>query len=160
MIVLALVGAISAISTDPKYQLGALYYENDDTYGPRIWKYVFNAEAATAFAAGTVLMNKTATGKVSQAVVCTTSISVHRVMGVAQHAITAQYYGWVLVSGLGLVLADASSYTADTGLIPDASTAGCAADVGGATAAAFALARTSPGGAGTAIAAINCPLAG
>lgn len=160
MIVLSLVAALSSADTDARYQVGSLYYEYDPTYGPRIWKYVKNTEASTAYAAGTVVMNATTTTTPGQTLVAGTSVSVHRVAGVAQHAIAAGMYGWILVSGLGLVLADTGGFTADTGLIPGNAVAGRADDVSGATAAAFALALATTAATATGICRIACPLAG
>ena len=156
MIVTVLIAAIDSVETTPKYQVGSLHYRNSSTYGPQVWRYVKNAEASTAFAAGTVLMNNTATASPGQALVCTTSISAHRVAGVAQHAIAAGSYGWVLVQGLGLVLADTGGFTVDTGLIPGNAVAGRADDVGGATAAIFALALATTAATATGVCLIRC----
>ena len=145
----------ASTSIDAK-KYGLLRDEYDATYGWRTWMYVKNAEASTAWAAGTVVMNKTTTSTPGQGLVCATSTSVHRVLGVAQHAIAAGSAGWILVRGLGLVLADASGFTADTGLIPDDSTAGCAKDVSGATAVSFATALATNAGSTTAVAFIRC----
>lgn len=156
MIVTVLIAAIDAVSTSPQYQIGSLHYRNDATYGPRVWRYVKNAEASTAFAAGTVVMNQTATATPGLGLVGATSIAAHRVIGVAQHAIAAGSYGWILVQGLGLVLADTGGFTVDTGLIPGNAVAGRADDVGAATGAIFALALATTAATATGVCLIRC----
>jgi hypothetical protein len=151
----ALIGAITTTDlvsayADGAYQRGAVTWTYDATYGMRKWRYVMNAEAATAWAAGTVVMNSTASSDTAEGLVAATGVAAHRVIGVAQHAIPAVSWGWILCEGDGLVLADATGFTADTGLIPDASTAGCAQNVAAATGAIFALARATNAGSTTA----------
>lgn len=131
--------ALDEVGTTQLHELGTERVEHNNTYGERVWRYVKNAEAATAFAAGTVVMNKTTTTEAGQTLVCATSTSVHRVVGVAQHAIAAGSYGWILRRGVGSVVADTGGVTADTGLVPGNAVAGTADNVGGATAVAFAL---------------------
>ena len=157
----ALVGAITTIDSlasypDGVYPRGSVTWTYDSTYGMRKWRYVLNDEASTAWAAGTVVMNNTTTSAAGEGLVCAAGAAAHRVIGVAQHAVTAQYWGWILAEGDGLVLADATGFTADTGLIPDASTAGCAANVAAGTGAIFALARATNAGSTTARAFIRC----
>lgn len=150
-------GPVTQVDTTPV----ARYYdvsrwEYDATYGWREWVYVKNAEASTAFAAGTVVMNKTTTSTPGQTLVGATSTSAHRVRGVAQHAIAAGSGGWILKHGLGLVIADTGGFTADTGLVPGNAVAGTADDVGGATAAIFAVARATTLATATGVCFICC----
>lgn len=157
----ALIGGITTtdlVSAFPEgaYPRGAKTWVPDATYGARCWRYVKNAEAATAFAAGTVVMNRTATSATGEGLVAATSVAAHRVIGVAQHAIPAASWGWILCEGDGLVLADATGFTQDTGLIPDTTTAGCAENVGAATGAIFAIARATNAGSTTARAFVRC----
>lgn len=143
-------------STPDARKYGMTRWEYSATYGWQQWMYVKNAEATTAFAAGTVVMNKTTTSTPGQALVCATSTSVHRVIGVAQHAILAGYGGWILKWGLGLVIADTGGTTADTGIIPGNAVAGTADDVGGATAVAFGTMLATTTATNTGIAFIRC----
>jgi hypothetical protein len=161
MYMIPLIGAITSVDLattypDGIYARGSETWQYDSTYGMRKWRYVKNAEASTAWAAGTVVMNSTASVLVAEGLVCAAGVAAHRVIGVAQHAIAAGYWGWILAEGDGLVLADATGFTVDTGLIPDASTAGCAANVGAATGAIFALALATNAGSTTAVAKIRC----
>ena len=147
---------ITFVGTTQLHPLDTRRVEINATYGRQEWRYVKNNEGATTLAIGNPCMHSTAqtvAGKVLQA---TTSVASDRIRGVAQHAIVAGSYGWILRRGNGLVLADATGFTADTGLIADASTAGCAADTSGVTAASFAFALAANAGSTTAIAYIHC----
>ena len=161
MFVVPLVGALTAVDSAVTYPTGvyppgAQTWVLDSTYGMRRWKYVLNDEAATAFAVGTVVMNDTTTVVPGECLVAATSVAPHRVIGVAQHAIAAQYWGWILAEGLGLVIADTGGFTADTGLIPGNAVAGTADDVAAATGAIFALALATTVAAATGICHIRC----
>ena len=75
--------------------------------GEKSWIYVYNDEASNAFAEGLVVMRDSATttydavlGDASGAVVPNI-----RILGVAQHAIAAGSYGFVLKQGVGEVQA-------------------------------------------------------
>lgn len=145
---IALIGGITTtdlVSAFPEgaYPRGSKTWVPDATYGSRCWRYVKNAEAATAFAVGTVVMNRTATAATGEGLVSAISVAAHRVIGVAQHAIPAVSWGWVLCEGDGLVIADTGGFTADTGLIPGDAVAGTADNVGAATGAIFAIARAT-----------------
>ena len=72
--------------------------------GPRVWVYVFNDEGSTAFAAGTVVMRDAGTATYD-GVVTDGLVACHRLLGVAQHAIAAGSYGWILKRGIGEVQA-------------------------------------------------------
>lgn len=111
------------------------------------WVYVFNDEAATAFAQGTVVAHDASTAALGNAIVAPADCPTIRVIGVAQHAIAAGSYGWVLARGVGEVLADGSA-SANTAL--DVSgTAGQATSVGTATDTSFAWCTEDDAGAGT-----------
>lgn len=120
------------------------------------WVYVFNDEAATAFAQGTVVAHDAATAQLGNAIVAPANAPTIRVIGVAQHAIAAGSYGWVLARGVGEVLADGSAGV-DTAL--DVSgTAGQATSVSTATDTSFAWCTEDDAGAGTLVTClISCP---
>jgi len=159
---IALVGAITSTDSGVSfpsgvYQLGARTIVVDSVYGVRTWKYVYNAEAATAYAAGTVVMNQTATATPGRTLIAAAGVSAHRIEGVAQHAIPAQSWGWILAEGLGLVIADTGGFTVDTGLIPGNAVAGTADDAG-ATGAIFALALATTLATASGVCKIRCAL--
>ena len=158
MVLVAALTATDLVATyaDGVYPRGAQTWVYDSTYGFRRWKYVQNAEAATAWAVGTVVMNNTASSDPAEGLVAATSVSTHRVIGVAQHAIPAVSWGWILAEGDGLVIADTGGFTADTGLIPGNAVAGTADNVGAATGAIFALARATTLATATGICYIRC----
>lgn len=120
---------VTSVGTDPLYGLGSLRQEVDPSLGTQIWRYVLNAEAATAFAKGTVVMHKAATVGASVVVSTGAVLAAGRLVGVAQHAIPAASYGWVLCQGGGYVIGD-GSVTADSSLVTDA-TAGRAKSIPG-----------------------------
>ena len=122
--------------------------------GSQVWVYVFNDEASTAFAVGTLVQRDLATAAYD-GIVSTGAISPQRIIGVAQHAIAAGSYGFILRKGVGQILCD-GSVTADTAVCPDAN-AGQATDVAAVTDAAIGVALATDAGAATLVSAlINC----
>ncbi len=145
---------ITQVSTTQQAPLGFEVAVPDGDNGMQVWVYVFNDEASTAFAQGTLVQRDLAT-LTGDGIVCTGAISPQRVMGVAQHAIAAGSYGYILKKGIGKILCD-GNVTADTAVCPDA-TAGQATDVAAVTGAAFAVALATDAGAGSLVDAyINC----
>jgi hypothetical protein len=104
--------------------------------GEQVWIYVFNDEAATAFAQGTVVARDLAT-LTYDAVRTPLSGPSARVVGVAQHAIAFGSFGFVLKQGLGEVIADTGGITADTALVPGSAVLGTADDAAAVTDDAF-----------------------
>lgn len=86
--------------------------------GPRVWVYVFNDEdVGTDFAKGQAVMRDASTATYD-AITATANAPVIRLLGVAQHAIAAQSYGWVLKRGIGEVQAsDTGDDQDDTALV-------------------------------------------
>lgn len=123
---------VQLVSTSRTQQLGEEFEEQDNVEGRRIWRYVFNDEAATAFAVGDIIIaDPSATtedlygGLVAGAAATTASVMV---LGVAQHAIAFGSYGWVLIKGKGLVKNGTANITADTPITPGGDRAGSAID--------------------------------
>jgi hypothetical protein len=124
--------------------------------GEQEWIYVKNT-SATATAVGTVMAKAAGVVSYEAVTIAATSSNPHKVVGVAQHAIAAGSYGWILRKGPGFVLADATGYSVDTGLILDASTAGCAADAADPDDRIFGVSYIVQVGAGaTGKAMLNC----
>ena len=119
--------------------------------GEQVWIYVFNDEAATAFAVGTLIQRDAATATYD-GIVSTGAVSPQRIMGVSQHAIAAQSYGFILRSGIGSILCD-GNVSADTAVCPD-SNVGQATDVGAVTGAAIGVALAADAGAATTVSAM------
>ena len=116
--------------------------------GPRVWVYVFNDDTP-AFAAGEIIMRDVTTG----------TIPAIRVLGVAQHAIAAGSYGWILKRGLGeLAVVDTAEDQANDPMVSDA---GGRADVMAAGEEHEVIAFATENAAATAgallTAWINCP---
>ena len=102
----------STVSTDQLAPLGfellepsASGSDGNAGEGQKVWVYVYNDEASTAFAEGTVVMRDGAT-TTYDAVLSTAAVPAIRIMGVAQHAIAAGSYGFVLRKGIGEVQAN------------------------------------------------------
>ena len=72
---------------------------NSTHYSDREWIFVYNDEASTAFAEGDVLFLDSDYAPY-HAILSTTTLHVHRVLGVAGHAIAAGKYGWIIAKGV------------------------------------------------------------
>lgn len=105
-----LLGPITQVDTTALYPLGVLYQEpanNDPAQaadasqggGGRLWRYIKNGEASSAFAAGDAIISKSGTSKAQG--ILGSAVTTARCIGAAQHAIAAGSYGWVLVEGVG-----------------------------------------------------------
>jgi len=124
----------TTVSTDQLAPLGFELEEpasagGDDRsgQGPRIWVYVQNnVTAATAWLEGTVVTRlggaTTHLGIISAAAATPNS----RVMGVAQHAIPAGSFGFVLKRGIGEVLAGVGTLDINEAIVVDLTTPGTA----------------------------------
>ena len=117
--------------TDMIHELGSLAEVWDSTNGHQIWRYVYNDEASTGFVQGNVLAYDTATSpNLGDVIVAPVSTPRNRVAGVAQTAIAAGSYGWVLVKGLGEVKAGTGTIDVDEGIYVDKTDAGTAMQEG------------------------------
>lgn len=136
--------SINCASSDPKASpntstpldpVGTIYERyNSTTQCMEEWIYIKNGEGSTAFAQGTIVAAKTGT-VLRTGVIAPTSCAPIRVIGVAQYAITAGYYGWIMRKGFGEVLVDTGGVTADTGIIVGDAVAGRADNASGVTVA-------------------------
>ena len=148
--------AVTDVSTTQKLPLGFEYHEpaSSDDQGAKVWIYVQNAESSASLIAGTVVGRAGSTSEV-KGILCPTSETTARIIGVAQHTIAASSFGFVLKKGIGSVLID-TGVSANAGLISGNGTAG-RADAGTALTSptfAYSLASISTGEAGTCY--INC----
>ena len=98
--------AIDATYTYEAYPVGTRYVQSADEnnaansthYGEKTWVFVYNDDTS-AFAAGDVLFLDSDYAPY-HAIPATTTLHVHRVLGVAGHAIAAGSYGWIVVKGV------------------------------------------------------------
>lgn len=115
---------VDQVDTSDLYDRGELREEIDDTGRHKIWRYVYNGSGG-AFAAGDVLAyaaGDTTQGNARKAPADAPRASI---LGVAQHAIANESYGWVLVLGYGTVKADTGTgVTANTSVVVDPTDAG------------------------------------
>ena len=113
---------LAAVGTTTQYhELGSIYVQEEssgssvdgtDSQGPREWIYIKNGEASTAMALGEVIMRKAS----DITYVCqraTTTAPPAMLVGIAQSAIAAGSYGWIMRKGMSKVLAD-GTLTANT----------------------------------------------
>jgi hypothetical protein len=122
-------GLVTDVSTTPQNPLGSKWLVTPATavgskanMGDQEWIYVKMTGAAAAV--GSVLARAAGTSAYEVVLAPVTTTHVGRIVGVAQHAIAQDSYGWVLRDGVGQVLADATGYAADLGLIISGTTAG------------------------------------
>mgnify|MGYP004452866941 CR=1 FL=1 len=128
--------SVTDVDTEAKLPLGFEYHEPADTtngYGERVWVYVFNDEASSAYAVGNIIYRDPSATTEDFWGGLITPVTVHQpklmVLGVAQHAIAAGSYGFVLKRGVGTILAGAAALTLDTPFTSGgATTAGTAID--------------------------------
>ena len=101
---------------------------NTSFYGDALFVFAKNTEVS-AWAAGDVITRTATLVKGYHGTSAGTSSTAGDVLGVAQHAIPAGYWGWILRRGMGVVAAGAgAAITTDTDLIESAANAGTAID--------------------------------
>ena len=88
----------STVTTDAQAPLGFELTVPDGDKGAQVWVYVFNDEASTAFAAGDVIVRDAST-QTYDGILNTDVTAAVRVLGIAQHAIAAGSYGFILRKG-------------------------------------------------------------
>jgi hypothetical protein len=151
---------VTVVDSTQVYPLGTerlvLGSQTGSSIGDQLWRYVKNDEAASAFAIGNPVIQKTVTASAGTAVISTgASIPRLRVLGVAQHAIAAQSYGWVLARGRGTVLATGAGVAADSGFATDAA-AGTVVAVASTAATIIGVTDVAIGAGATGTAYIDC----
>ncbi len=153
--------SLDLVSTTAQVPLGqtVLQPAGTDGSGEKVWIYV---KALEALVAGNVVcrdlsglpadlgksytVQRTAAGAPSSLVA-----------GVAQHAIAANSYGWILRSGQGEVLSDsATDVTTGVGMIPGAVAVGTAQTAAGPTNNSFGLALEDLGVSTLASCVVDC----
>tara|TARA_R110000824_G_scaffold360347_1_gene548078 strand:- start:213 stop:668 length:456 start_codon:yes stop_codon:yes gene_type:complete len=146
--------SVTDVHTEALLPLGFEHTEpaGPDGEGEKTWIYVQMTGADTVI--GSVC--SFGDGAVTY-VVQKSPINTHagRVVGVAQHVIAQNSYGFILRKGLGLVLADTGDITANLGLmVGDA--VGTADDAGAVTTQAFGIATAAISATATGKAFLSC----
>ena len=113
-------GSVTRTSATQEHALGTIFCEqptgSDKDKGPRFWRYI---QTEDALVTGEVVERKAATATcIGDEGAATTTRA--RCLGVAQHAIADNYYGWILAKGVGQILCD-GSVSANTPVVPAAS---------------------------------------
>ena len=139
---------VTATGTTQLYPLGTERIVNHTTYGLGVWRYVQVDAASAALAQGSCACQKAATADPYTVVASPANADPSRVRGVADHALAAGSYGWVIKHGRCELLSNGTT-TADNAQIPSG-TVGQWTNTGGVTAAsnAWAYETESPAGAG------------
>ena len=148
--------AITTVSTTADLPLGFIHCEpasaagDDADVGERTWIYV--QMTAGALAEGETVQR--AAGATTYVVIQGGAVHPSRIVGVGQHAIVQDSFGFVLRYGLGEVLAD-GNVTADSAIEPAAS--GEVTDAGTTTDGGIGVATEMDTGASTLVTAlVNC----
>ena len=122
--------AIDTTYTSEVYAVGTRYVQpadevtaaNSTHYGDREWIFVYNDDSS-AFAEGNVIMLDNGDYAPFHGLLSTATLHVHRILGVAGHAIAAGSYGWIIAKGVGEVTCGGSVAQGDR-VVAHASTAG------------------------------------
>lgn len=111
--------ATTTVTSTMQAPLGFVHEEPAASSGNRVnmgmqkWVYIHN-DSLVNLAAGDIVNRATATEEWSGAIAPGTALTIkQRALGVAQHAIPAGYYGFILMKGVGVVQTDASGSTTD-----------------------------------------------
>lgn len=142
---------VSTAAQGAQVPLGFELTVPDGNQGLKTWVYVYNDEASDGFTAGMLIQRDAATATYD-GIISTGAVSCERILGVAQHAIAAGSYGFILKRGIGTILCD-GNVTANSGVCPDAR-AGEATDVAAVTDTAVAVALAADGVAGSSVSAM------
>lgn len=117
------------VSTEPRDTLGSII-NVVGTEGLQEWVYVFNDETSSAFAVGDIIVRDPSVNDEvvhGGLIAASGTVFAHTaVIGVAQHAIAAGSYGYVLKRGQGLVKNGTGDIAADTAITPGGDRAGAA----------------------------------
>ena len=140
----------NTVSTDAQCPLGFTLVVPGVNNGNQTWIYVYNAEPVNSLLQG-MLVQRNAAASTYDGIISTGAVSPQRIMGVAQHTIAAESYGFILRDGIGQILCD-GNVSQNTTVCPDAN-AGQATDTGGPTTAALGIALANDAGAATKVAA-------
>jgi hypothetical protein len=156
---------VTQVDTIALYPLGSLYWESDSVVpaaakdnGGRVWQYVKNDEAATSFTAGRLVRRKLgANTKLAILLPNGATTNPAACLGVVQHTIVAQSFGWVLKRGVGTILSDDTGITVDQFLIPGNNAVGSMDSTSTATTAAIGYAIDTIAASSTGLGFIDCP---
>ena len=160
--------SVTTTGSDQLLPLGFQYHEPaEDTnrYGERVWVYIRN-EFGADLAAGEIVYRDPSSGDTTidwwgvLKSPATNHIPRVNVVGVAQHAIADDAYGFVLVKGVGTILTGSAGLSADTAITTGGSAVGTgldyADDTAGANIGVIGSTAAAIGAAATGVAMIDC----
>jgi hypothetical protein len=125
--------------------------------GEQVWIYV---QASEALVVGNAACRKITAGALNADLIVQkipVGAPSDLVVGVAQHAFTANYYGWLLKSGQGQVLVDSGNVVGGTGAVVPGANAVGTAEAGAATANGFGVGIATTAVGLLAPVVLNCP---
>jgi hypothetical protein len=118
----------NTVTTDAQAPLGFQLTVPDGDNGLQVWTYVFNDMPSTDLAVGDICVRDPSAATEDMYGVgvagASTAVFAMSVIGIAQHAIAAGSYGFVLSKGKGLARTGTQDMTADTLFSSGGSTAG------------------------------------
>jgi hypothetical protein len=150
----------ASVSVNAEANLGSTLEVQFSARGPQTWVYVLN-EGSTDLAAGEVVIRNTTSTEYKVIVAPASSISLGlRVIGIAQHAIPAGSYGYVLRRGIGTVKIGSGAGVSDVDSLTsggaEAGTLLVKANSAAGAAGMIALAVQNIAASGTGLAFIDC----
>lgn len=157
---------LTTVETTARYPLGSLYWESDSVVplaargnGGRLWQYVQNNTGAAWIAGNLVKRVDAANTKIATIHAAGAIANPNSFLGVAQHAIAAGSWGWILKQGIGTILADTTTGITAGQMIVASDAAAGSFDGVAATSTTFTLGYgvDTIAAAATGLAYINCP---
>tara|TARA_R100001510_G_C7544492_1_gene130698 strand:+ start:175 stop:645 length:471 start_codon:yes stop_codon:yes gene_type:complete len=141
------------VTTTQQAPLGFILTVPDGDKGAQEWIYV---KAEDAFSIGEIAARKAATLTYENVKSAPTDCPSANVVGVAQHAIAAGSYGFILRKGIGKVIADTGGLTANSAMVVGNAVAGTADNVGAVTTHAFGVCLETKTATNAADCHVNC----
>lgn len=106
-------GPVTETQTTQSYKPGELVVTNDKTYGTRIWRYIKNTDTVATVVGSLIQRKALGTDNMSGILCVTAKANRFVLLGVAQSAIPASSFGFILKSGIGSVFAKGTLTAAD-----------------------------------------------
>lgn len=149
--------ALTEVTTEQKAPLGQIYERWHPTYGEQQWIYIQMTGGAAV--AGNVIARAASTATPGTGIAAPTSAPRMRLLGVAQHAIAQNSYGWIQRKGAGaLVRAGASTngIAANASIQVDGTDSGAADDDAASAALVFGFSHAAIAAGATGRCTIDC----
>tara|TARA_R110002012_G_scaffold9854_5_gene45818 strand:- start:255 stop:731 length:477 start_codon:yes stop_codon:yes gene_type:complete len=145
----------TTVTTDQQAPLGFELVVPNGDQGEQVWVYI---QAAAALAVGDIVSRAAGAGSLTLAAAAIAPVDTPTILvvGVAQHVIATNSYGFIMKKGIGEVLADTGGVTANNGLKVGNVVPGRADNIAGGD-HAFAVTSETVTATNLATCWINCP---